>query len=245
MERFAGEGFLDNSTARLHNRVEFARSSAASWKDRTVVSRPAGRSLRGVPPNPRPASGSEAVGLLGTSSGASRPHGPGAGTSGEELRTSTDPGIRDASGRLDELSKRIIEQLQQDGRRSYAAIARAVGLSEAATRMRVQRLLEEGIVQVVAVTRAEAVGFRRQAMLGVRVEGDIRSVARELATVPEAEYVVVCAGQYDLLVELICEDDEHLLRVIDNGVRSIPGVHSTETFVYLRLEKENYQWGTR
>ncbi|MST33934.1 AsnC family transcriptional regulator [Acidimicrobiaceae bacterium USS-CC1] len=153
--------------------------------------------------------------------------------------------MRDASGRLDERSKQIIEQLQEDGRRSYAAIARAVGLSEAATRLRVQRLLDEGIVQIVAVTRAEAVGFRRQAMLGVRVEGDIRSVAAKLSDLPEAEYVVICAGQYDLLVELICEDDEHLLQVIDNGVRSIPGVRNTETFVYLRLEKESYQWGTR
>jgi len=156
-----------------------------------------------------------------------------------------DNGIRDASGRLDERSKRIIEQLQQDGRRSYAAIARAVGLSEAATRLRVQRLLDEGVVQIVAVTRAEAIGFRRQALLGVRVEGDVRTVAAKLGAVPEAEYVVVCAGQYDLLVELVCEDDEHLIRVINDGVRAIPGVRSTETFVYLRLEKENYQWGTR
>jgi Lrp/AsnC family transcriptional regulator for asnA, asnC and gidA len=157
----------------------------------------------------------------------------------------SDTGIRDASGRLDERSKRIIEQLQEDGRRSYAAIARAVGLSEAATRLRVQRLLDEGVVQIAAVTRADAVGFRRQAMLGVRVEGDIRAVAAKLGAVAEAEYVVVCAGQYDILVELVCEDDEHLLRVIDDDVRSIPGVRSTETFVYLRLEKETYQWGTR
>ena len=153
--------------------------------------------------------------------------------------------VRDARGALDPISKRIIEQLQQDGRRSYAAIARAVGLSEAATRLRVQRLLEEGIVQIVAVTRAEAVGFRRQAMLGVRVEGDIRAVAEKLADLPEAEYVVICAGQYDLLVELICEDDEHLLRTIDGSIRTIPGVASTETFIYLKVAKETYQWGVR
>lgn len=154
-------------------------------------------------------------------------------------------GIRDASGRLDARSKAIIEQLQQDGRRSYAAIARAVGLSEAATRQRVQRLIDEGVVQVVAVTRAEAVGFRRQALLGVLVEGDIRTVAGKIAAVPEAEYVVVCAGRFDLLVELVCEDDEHLLAVIDDSIRAIPGVRSTETYLYLRLEKETYQWGTR
>jgi Lrp/AsnC family transcriptional regulator for asnA, asnC and gidA len=167
-------------------------------------------------------------------SGAGRPDGPNA-----------DTGIRDASGRLDERSKRIIEQLQQDGRRSYAAIARAVGLSEAATRQRVQRLLDEGVIQIAAVTDAKAVGFHRQAMLGIRVEGEIGGVAEKLSSLPETSYVVICAGQFDLLVELICEDDDHLLALVDNSIRSIPGVRSTETFVYLRLEKESYQWGTR
>jgi Lrp/AsnC family transcriptional regulator, regulator for asnA, asnC and gidA len=164
---------------------------------------------------------------------------------GDVQTTGPDTGIRDASGRLDERSKRIIEQLQEDGRRSYAAIARAVGLSEAATRQRVQRLLDEGIIQIAAVTDADAVGFHRQAMLGLCVEGDMRTVASKLAALPEADYVVVCAGRFDLLVELICEDDAHLLNVIDNDIRTMPGVRSTEAFVYLRLEKETYQWGTR
>jgi len=150
-----------------------------------------------------------------------------------------------AGGRLDDLSKRIIEQLQEDGRRSYAAIARAVGLSEAATRQRVQRLRDDGIVQIAAVTDAKAVGFHRQALLGVKVEGDVQRVADKLVAVPEADYVVICAGQFDVLVELICEDDDHLLRVIDESIRALPGVRSTETFVYLKLAKESYQWGTR
>lgn len=146
---------------------------------------------------------------------------------------------------LDDLSKKIIEQLQEDGRRSYAAIARAVGLSEAATRQRVQRLLDEGVVRIVAVTPASAVGFNRQALLGVKVEGEISAVAEKLVAVPEAEYVVICAGQFDILVELVCEDDEHLLRAIDRSVRSIAGIRSTEMFMYLRVAKESYQWGTR
>ncbi len=153
--------------------------------------------------------------------------------------------IRDSRGGLDQLSKRIIEQLQQDGRRSYAAIARAVGLSEAATRQRVQRLLDERIIQIAAVTDAAAVGFHRMALLGINVEGDIRAVADKLAGLEEAEYVVICAGQFDILAELICEDDAHLLRTIDESVRTIPGVRSTEAFVYLRVAKETYQWGTR
>jgi Lrp/AsnC family transcriptional regulator, regulator for asnA, asnC and gidA len=146
---------------------------------------------------------------------------------------------------IDDLSKRIIEQLQEDGRRSYAAIARAVGLSEAATRQRVQRLLDEGVVQIAAVANVRAVGFSRQAMLGIKVEGDIQRVAEKLGSVAEAEYVVICAGQFDLLVEVVCEDDEHLLRLIDESVRPIPGVRSTETFMYLKVAKETYSWRTR
>lgn len=108
-----------------------------------------------------------------------------------------------------------------------------------------QRLLDEGIIQIAAVTDAAAVGFHRMALLGITVEGEISTVAEKLMGIPEAEYVVICAGSYDLLVELICEDDEHLLSVVDSSIRSIPGVRTTETFMYLKLAKENYQWGTR
>lgn len=153
--------------------------------------------------------------------------------------------LRDGRGTLDPVSKRIIEQLQQDGRRSYAAIARAVGLSEAATRQRVHRLIEERVVQIAAVTDPAAIGFHRMALVGIKVEGDIRGVAEKLSALEEAEYVVICAGQFDILVELLCTDDDHLVRTIDVSVRTIPGVSSTETFVYLRVAKETYQWGTR
>jgi Lrp/AsnC family transcriptional regulator, regulator for asnA, asnC and gidA len=156
-----------------------------------------------------------------------------------------DTAICDGGGRLDQLSKLIVEQLQEDGRRSYAAIARAVGLSEAATRQRVQRLRDEGVIQIVAVTDAAAIGFHRMALLGIKVDGDIHGVAEKLVGLDEAEYVVLTAGQYDLLVELVCEDDEHLLHTIHDTVRTIPGVRSAEAFVYLKVEKETYQWGTR
>jgi Lrp/AsnC family transcriptional regulator, regulator for asnA, asnC and gidA len=147
--------------------------------------------------------------------------------------------------RLDEVSRRIIEQLQQDGRRSHAAIARVVGLSEAAVRQRVQKLLDSGVMQIVAVTDPLRVGFQRQVMVGVKAEGDLRQVADKLAAIPEADYVVLCAGSFDVLVELVCEDDDHLLRLLNDTVRTIPGVHAAETFVYLRLVKETYTWGTR
>jgi Lrp/AsnC family transcriptional regulator for asnA, asnC and gidA len=146
---------------------------------------------------------------------------------------------------LDDVNKRIIEQLQRDGRMSYAALAKVVGLSEAAVRQRVQRLLETGVMQIVAVTDPLTLGFARQVMIGIKVQGDMRPVAAALAAVPEIDYVVICAGGYDLLVELVCTDDEHLLDLINDTVRSIPGVTATETFVYLKLAKQTYAWGTR
>ncbi|GAA4625510.1 Lrp/AsnC family transcriptional regulator [Cellulomonas oligotrophica] len=146
---------------------------------------------------------------------------------------------------LDDVAKAIIEQLQEDGRRPYATIGKAVGLSEAAVRQRVQRLQDAGVIQVVAVTDPMQVGFRRQAMIGVRADGDLTALAESLAAVPEVDYVVVTAGSFDVLVEVVCEDDEHLLRVLNESVRTLPGVRESETFVYLRLHKQLYNWGTR
>jgi Lrp/AsnC family transcriptional regulator, regulator for asnA, asnC and gidA len=145
---------------------------------------------------------------------------------------------------LVEISKRIIEQLQADGRQSYAAIGKAVGLSEAAVRQRVQRLHESGIMQIVAVTDPLKLGFRRQAMVGLRCDGDPQRIADHLADMAEVDYVVLTAGSFDLLLEVVCEDDDRLLEILSR-VRGIPSVTSTETFVYLKLRKQTYTWGTR
>ncbi len=148
-------------------------------------------------------------------------------------------------GGLDDVSKGIIEQLQEDGRRPYATIGKAVGLSEAAVRQRVTRLLETGVMQIVAVTDPMQVGFSRAAMVGVEVEGDIETVADLLSAMPEADYVVITAGSFDILVEVVCEDDESMLELINRRIRAIPGVRRTETFMYLTLRKQIYTWGTR
>lgn len=145
---------------------------------------------------------------------------------------------------LDETSKKIIELLQADGRRSYAALGKAVNLSEAAVRQRVQRLLESGVMQIVAVTDPLSLGFLRQAMIGIKCEGDLEKVADELSGMDEIDYVVIIAGSFDLLAELVCESDDHLLEVLGR-IRAIPSVTSTESFVYLKLRKQIYSWGTR
>jgi len=146
---------------------------------------------------------------------------------------------------LDDVSKAIIEELQQDGRRSYAAIGKVVGLSEAAVRQRVQRLVESGVMQVVAVTDPLELGFARQAMIGIRARGSLEPIADEIAALDEVDYVVITAGSYDLLVEVVCESDEALLDVISTKIRAIENVVSTETFMYLQLRKQTYSWGVR
>ena len=146
---------------------------------------------------------------------------------------------------LDDVSKSIIEELQRDGRRSYASIGKVVGLSEAAVRQRVQRLVESGVMQVVAVTDPLELGFARQAMIGIRASGSLEPIADELAALAEVDYVVITAGSFDLLVEVVCESDEELLSVLSNKIRTIDNVLSTETFMYLQLRKQTYSWGVR
>ena len=145
---------------------------------------------------------------------------------------------------LDDVSKAIIEQLQQDGRRSYAAIGKVVGLSEAAVRQRVQRLTESGVMQIVAVTNPLELGFARAAMIGVRVSGPTSPVADALAGLDEVIYVVVTAGSIDIVIEIVAQSEDDLLEISDK-IRRIPGVSSTETFVYLDIRKETYNWGVR
>jgi Lrp/AsnC family transcriptional regulator for asnA, asnC and gidA len=146
---------------------------------------------------------------------------------------------------LDDVSKAIIEQLQEDGRRSYAEIGKAVGLSEAAVRQRVQKLTDSGVMQVVAVTDPMQLGFYRQAMIGIRVTGDTTVLAAQLSKLPSVDYVVLTAGSFDILVEVVCENDDDLIMLLNKEIRALPGVQSTETFVYLKLVKQQYNWGTR
>jgi Lrp/AsnC family transcriptional regulator for asnA, asnC and gidA len=146
---------------------------------------------------------------------------------------------------LDDVSKAIIAELQEDGRRSYAAIGKAVGLSEAAVRQRVQRLVDSGVMQVVAVTDPTEIGFARQAMIGIRATGELEPIADALAEFTEVDYVVITAGSFDLLAEVVAESDEHLLEIISRRIRTIPGVLSTETLLYLKLRKQTYSWGVR
>ncbi|MCX6408012.1 MAG: Lrp/AsnC family transcriptional regulator [Propionibacteriales bacterium] len=144
---------------------------------------------------------------------------------------------------LDEVAKRIIALLQVDGRMSYAAIGKEVGLSEAAVRQRVQKLTDSGVINIVAVTDPMQLGFAREALIGVRGKGPLEPLAESLAEIPEVDYVVITAGSFDIILELVCETDEHLLQVLSENIRAREDVVSTETFTYLKLVKQTYTWG--
>ena len=146
---------------------------------------------------------------------------------------------------LDEIDKAIIRELQVDGRMPYAKLGPAVGLSQAAVRQRVQRLIENGVMQVVAVTDPLMVGFSLQAMIGLRAEGDLRVIAERLSAVPEVAYVVITSGGFDLLAEVVCEGTEELLALLNDVIRALPGVVSADAFTYLHLQKQTYSWGAR
>ncbi|WP_436794590.1 Lrp/AsnC family transcriptional regulator [Actinospongicola halichondriae] len=146
---------------------------------------------------------------------------------------------------LDETDKAIIEALQVDGRVSYADLGPQVGLSQAAARQRVRRLLDDGVIQVVAVTDPAQMGFGIQVMIGITVEGDIRKIAAALAEIDEVPYVIVTTGRFDLLIEVVCEDTDALLELMNDRIRAVGGVRSTEIFTYLDLVKQTYTWGTR
>jgi Lrp/AsnC family transcriptional regulator for asnA, asnC and gidA len=146
---------------------------------------------------------------------------------------------------LDDVSRAIIEQLQEDGRRPYGAIGKAVGLSEAAVRQRVQRLQDAGVMQIVAVTDPMQVGASQAVMVGMVINGDVMAVADVVERIPEVTYLVVSAGGFDLLAEVVVDDNTQLLDIVNNQLRKIPGVQRTETFVYLKIRKQTYTWGTR
>jgi len=143
---------------------------------------------------------------------------------------------------LDTTDRAIIEQLQRDGRIPYTRLGAAVGLSEAAVRQRVQRLSDAGVMQVVAVTNPLSLGLRRMAMIGVRSAGPTDDIAKTLQAMTDIDYLVVTAGSFDFMCEVVVEDDGMLLN-LTNRIRSVPGVLSTETYIYLDLVKQTFAWG--
>lgn len=145
---------------------------------------------------------------------------------------------------LDDTDRAIIELLQADGRMPFTRVGAEVGLTEGAIRQRVQRLTDSGVMQIVAVTDPMSLGMRRVAMIGARVTGDAESAAAALAAMTEVEYLVATTGRYDLMFEVVADDDTHLMRLMSQ-LRSRDDIVEAEAFVCLKLFKQTFSWGAR
>jgi Lrp/AsnC family transcriptional regulator for asnA, asnC and gidA len=142
---------------------------------------------------------------------------------------------------VDSTSRQIIAMLQRDGRCPNTVIARSMGISEASVRSRIQALTSAGILQIVGLTDPGNMGFGVMAMIGVQASNDLNRIAELVSTWPETTYVVISAGSYDLLIELVCTDNNDLLRIVER-LRAVDGVRSTESFIYISRHKLNYAW---
>lgn len=145
---------------------------------------------------------------------------------------------------LDELDRRIINHLQEDGRRPYTDIAHLLEVSETTVRKRVNRLINAGAMQIVAAVDPLALGYVR-AEVGIRVSGpSIRKVSHKLEAVPEVSYIQIVLGAYDLSISVTCRSNDHLLQVMDGTILAIPGVEKVEAFTVLEVTKDVYRWPT-
>ncbi len=146
----------------------------------------------------------------------------------------------DVKNSIDEIDQRIIEALQQDGRRPFTRLASDLGISEASVRQRVANLMNSQVMQIVAITNPLKMGYSLAGMIGIRVTGErMLEVAQEISAFDEVIYLIICAGSFDLLAEVVCRDNDHLLSFLANKLYKVPGVQQTETYMYLRVVKQN------
>lgn len=144
--------------------------------------------------------------------------------------------------RLDEIDRILLRELQQDGRASYTALSEATGLSAPAVRQRVQRLRDEGVVQIVGVTDPMALGLPAMALVGVRTDGDVHAVADRISALPGVIYVVLTAGSFDLFVEIVCKEPAELLAVLNDHIKRVEGVTRAEAFTYFGIHTHRFAW---
>lgn len=141
---------------------------------------------------------------------------------------------------IDDIDQRIIEALQQDGRRPFTKIAADLGISEASVRQRVANLINTQVMQIVAVTNPIKLGFSLASMIGIRISGDhLLEAAQAISEFDEVIYLILCTGSFDMLAEVVCRDNDHLLHFLTEKLYKVPGVQQAETFMYLRVCKQN------
>jgi Lrp/AsnC family transcriptional regulator, regulator for asnA, asnC and gidA len=142
---------------------------------------------------------------------------------------------------LDEIDRRIMLALQEDGRVPFAQIAEQLNVSPGMIRMRYGRMVEMGYLKVVAITNPLHVGFKTMAVIGIRAEGNkMLEVADKIAALDEVIYLIIVSGHYDILAEVMCRDHADLLRFMTEKLYHIDGVRETESFMHLKIVKEVY-----
>lgn len=148
-----------------------------------------------------------------------------------------------SQAKLDEIDLQLIAILNEDGRTPFAQIAQRLDVSTGMIRQRYQRLVREGILQIVAITNPLLMGYTTMAHIGVKVDANrLEEIADEIAVFEEVSYLVLLTGRYDLIIEVVCRDNTHLLNFLTDKLHSVGGVKDTETFIYLRIAKETYSW---
>jgi len=147
------------------------------------------------------------------------------------------------SSKIDEFDLQIIKILNEDGRTPFSQIAQRLSVSTGMIRQRYQRLVQDGVLQVVAVTNPLLMGFTIMAQIGVKVDvGRLQEIADQIASFEEVIYLVLLTGSYDLHIEIVCRDKAHLLEFLTNKLYSVEGIKDTETFICMRIAKEVYTW---
>ncbi len=142
---------------------------------------------------------------------------------------------------LDEVDQYIINAMREDGRVAFAQIAEKLNVSPGMIRIRYNRLVENGVLKVVAITNPLRLGFKTMAMIGVRTDGaKMLEVAAQIAALEEVIYLIVVSGRFDIVCEVVCRDNTELLRFLTEKLHSIDGVREAESFIHLKIEKEVY-----
>jgi Lrp/AsnC family transcriptional regulator for asnA, asnC and gidA len=149
----------------------------------------------------------------------------------------------DLSSKVDKVDLQIIQILNADGRTPFSQIAQKLGVSTGMIRQRYHRLVQDGVLQVVAVTNPLLMGFTTMAQIGVKVDvGRLEEIAEQIATFDEVIYLVLVTGSYDLHIEIVCRDKTHLLDFLTKKLHSVEGIKDSETFICMRIAKEVYTW---
>jgi Lrp/AsnC family transcriptional regulator for asnA, asnC and gidA len=145
------------------------------------------------------------------------------------------------SNHLDSIDLQIIAALQENGRESFSQIAERLNVSAGMVRIRYNRLVDMGILRVIAVTNPLRTGYNMTALIALRVDGDrLMDVGNQIAALEEVIYLTVVSGAYNLMLEVVCRNHDHLFEFLTGRLNKIAGIRESETFIYLKILKEIY-----